>query len=104
VISILDDAAVAAALLVSALYVLLTLGPRALRRRALSRLAEWAARAPAGLRLAGLAARLGAAANKAGACGGCDNCASPAKGGSAGGRSDGASEFKIPVGGIGRRR
>ena len=101
---ILDDAVVAAALLASALYVLLTLGPRALRQRLLSRLAGWAARAPAAFRLGSLAARLEAAAAKSAACGGCDDCGSNAKAGSDGGQSAGATEFKIPVGHISRRR
>ncbi|HEX4151542.1 MAG TPA: DUF6587 family protein [Steroidobacteraceae bacterium] len=101
--SALDDAVVAVALLASALYLLLALGPRALRRLALSRMAGWAARAPAALRLGGLAARLQAAATKSGACGGCDSCESNAAAGPAGGREEG-SEIKIPVGRIGRRR
>jgi hypothetical protein len=111
---VLDDALVAAALLGSAVYAMFALGPRALRQRALSRIAGWAALAPAWSGLRGLAARLGAAAAKSpGACGGCDNCGSEgttaegpqATSGSA--RSSGArssGDIKIPLASIGRRR
>jgi hypothetical protein len=107
---LLDNILVAAALLGSALYATFALGPRALRRRALSRVAAWAARAPAWLGLRGLAARLGAAAEKPpGACGGCDNCGSesaPAQGPQATARPTGSSggDIKIPLSSIGRRR
>jgi hypothetical protein len=99
---------VAAALLASAVYALFALGPRALRRRALSRVAAWAARAPARLGLRGLAAGLGAAAAKSsGACGGCDNCGSEnatAQGPQAGSTHSSGGDIKIPLASIGRRR
>jgi hypothetical protein len=101
--SALDDALVAVALLASALYLLLALGPRTLRRGALSRLAGWAAGAPKGWKLGGLAARLQAAAAKSGSCGGCDSCASNAAAGPARGGEQRA-DIEIPVSRIGRRR
>jgi hypothetical protein len=101
---VLDDILVAAALLASVVYALFSLGPKSVRRRALSHAAGWALRAPAWLGLRGLAARLGAAATKAsGACGGCDSCGSDA---AAPGPSTpaGDSDIKIPLSSIGRRR
>jgi hypothetical protein len=101
---VLDDIMVAVVLLASALYVLFALGPRALKRQALSRIADWALRAPAGFGLHRLAARLGKASTKAsGACGGCDSCGS--EGAAAKVSASGSSaEVKIPLGSIGRRR
>jgi hypothetical protein len=103
---ILDDLLVAAALLVSLGYALFALGPRALRRRALSRIAGWAGRGPSWLGLSGLAARVGSAAAKpAGSCGGCDGCASDGKSPSAAQQTPGsASEIKIPLASVGRRQ
>jgi hypothetical protein len=103
---ILDDLLVAAALLASLGYVLFALGPRALRRRALSRIAGWAGRAPSWLGLSGLAARVGSAAGKpAGACGGCDSCAGDGKSPSAAQQTPGsASEIKIPLASLRRRQ
>jgi hypothetical protein len=126
--ALLDNLLVIAALLASALYALFKLGPRALRRAALSRVAHWAGRAPGWFGLRRLAARLDAAAMQpSGACGGCDNCASEgaaAQGSPQGSpqgstsasppaslaashsasHSDGGSEIKIPLASIGRRR
>ncbi len=74
----LDDSLVALALLVSAGYVLASLGPRSLRHRFLRALSRLLGKAPAFLRLGGASEKLAAAsALKAqGACGGCDNCGS----------------------------
>jgi hypothetical protein len=106
---ILDNVLVAAALLASAMYAMFALGPRALRRRALSRVAAWAQNAPAWLRLRGLATRLGAAAAKSpGACGGCDSCGESAAAqgpqATAGSTHASGGDVKIPVASIGRRR
>ena len=114
--ALLDNLLVVAALLASALYVLFKLGPRALRRAALSRVAHWAGRAPDWFGLRRVAARLNAAAMQpSGTCGGCDNCAS--EGAAAQGstsavpsashtasHSAGGSEIKIPLASIGRRQ
>ena len=102
---VLDDILVAAALLASAVYALFALGPRALKRRALSRVAGWALRAPAWFGLRGLAARLGAASAQAsGACGGCDNCASDGAATTETSASARGADIKIPLASIGRRR
>lgn len=99
--SILDNALVGLALLASAGYAVVSLGPRGLRRRILGVLGRAAARAPAFLGLGGMAQRLAAAsaAKAQGACGGCDNCGSepttapqPPK-----------AEISVPVARIGRR-
>jgi hypothetical protein len=101
---VLDDILVAAALLASAVYALFALGPRALKRRALARVAGWALRAPAWFGLRGLAARLGAASAKtSGACGGCDNCGSDGAATETSAPAGGA-DIKIPLANIGRRR
>ena len=93
---ILDNSLVGLALLMSAGYALLTLGPRSLRRRWLASLGRAAARAPVFLGLRRSAQRLSAAADKpAGACGGCDDCGSE--------KSAPAAEVSVPVEKIGRR-
>jgi hypothetical protein len=76
--SVLDNALVGLALLVSAGYAVTSLGPRSVRRRLLASLSGITARAPAFLRLRRLSQRLSiASAGKAkGACGGCDDCGS----------------------------
>jgi hypothetical protein len=99
--SVIDNFLVGLALLVSAGYALLSLGPKSLRRRLLEALSRAAARAPAFLGLRRTAQRLAAASTgKApGACGGCDDCGAekaPAQ------KSAGA-EITVPVGKIGRR-
>ena len=95
---VLDDLLVAAALLASLAYAVFALGPRALRRRALARLAGWAGRLPSWLGLSRLGTRLSAAAEKPpGACGGCDSCGSETK-------APAAPEIKIPLARVGRRR
>jgi hypothetical protein len=99
--SVIDNALVGLALLVSAGYALLSLGPKSLRRRLLAALSGAMARAPAFLGLGRMAQWL-AAASKAkakGACGGCDDCGAekaPAK-------KSAAAEITVPVGKIGRR-
>jgi hypothetical protein len=98
--SILDNSLVGLALLVSAGYAVSSLGPRSLRRRALSALSGALARAPAFLGLRRIAQRLAAAsASKAqGACGGCDSCGSEAPA-----KTSPAAEVRVPVTKIGRR-
>ena len=103
----LDNVLVAAALLASALYAIFKLGPRALKQRALLRVAGWVARAPAWSGLRGLAARMGAASAKSsGACGGCDNCGgeSATAGPQATSTRASGGDIKIPLATIGRRR
>jgi hypothetical protein len=125
-VHVVDDLAVALAILVSVIYALLALGPRALRARLLAGSGELLLRLPrrfAGL--SGLGLRLrdaarGMALGKApGACGGCDSCGSgtAAGGGAAGaggaaedvaGAAMGAGpaappEVRIPLSKIGRR-
>ncbi len=91
--SVIDDSLVGLALLVSAGYALLSLGPRSQRRRLLAALSRAAARAPAFLGLAASAGKAG------GACGGCDDCGAekaPAK-------KSAAAEITVPMEKIGRR-
>jgi hypothetical protein len=99
--SIIDNSLVGLALLVSAGYALLSLGPRSLRRRLLAALSRAASHAPAFLGLRRTAQWLAVASKgKAqGACGGCDDCGAekaPAK-------KSAAAEITVPVGKIGRR-
>ena len=104
---ILDNFLVVTALAASAVYALFKLGPSALRRALLARVANWVALAPGWCGLRGVAARLGAAAVKSsGSCGGCDNCGS--EGGAAQASppasvSASASEIRVPLASIGRR-
>jgi hypothetical protein len=98
---ILDNFLVGLALLASAGYAFSRLGPKSLRTRVWSALAQAAARAPASLRLGGLARRLdaAAAAKSAGACGGCDSCGSST---SSTGQAP-EPEVRVPLSEIGRR-
>jgi hypothetical protein len=105
----LDDALVGVLLLVSAAYACAALGPRNLRRRALSACSAWLVRAPAGLGLRRAAQRIARAAETKpqGACGGCDNCgsASPADASPASASpASAAVEIKVPIASIGRSR
>jgi hypothetical protein len=74
----LDDSLVALVLLVSAGYVVSSLGPKSLRHRFLQVLSRVLGKAPAFLRLGPVSEKLSAAAavKAKGACGGCDNCGS----------------------------
>jgi hypothetical protein len=104
--SVIDYSLVALALLGSAGYVLLSLGPRGLRRRLLAALSRVTARAPAFLGLRRTAQWLAAAsAGKAhGACGGCGDCGSEqAAAKKSAAQNSPAAEVKVPVGKIGRR-
>ena len=95
--SVIDNSLVGLALLVSAGYALLSLGPRSVRRRLLAALS----RATAFLGLRRTAERLGvASAGKAhGACGGCDSCGSEQPPTA----EAPAAEVRVPVEKIGRR-
>jgi hypothetical protein len=99
---ILDNFLVGLALLASAGYAFSRLGPKGLRTRMWAALAQAAARAPAILRLGGLARRLeaAAAAKTKGACGGCDSCGSEPSSTTS---TAPASEVRVPVSEIGRR-
>lgn len=95
-IGILDNTLVALALLASAGYALLALGPRSLRRRLLAALARVAARAPPylGLRRAAHWLAIAAAGKSQGACGGCGDCGS---------EKSPAGDVSVPVTKIRRR-
>jgi hypothetical protein len=97
---LLDAALVAIVLAVSVGYALYSLGPKSLRRRLCTALADLAAGAPAALHLGRLERRLRAAAGGSGACGGCESCAPPP--GEA--RADDGKEIRVPVASIGKRR
>ncbi len=103
---VLDSSLVGLALLASAGYALLALGPRSLRRRLHAGLSRLTAMAPAIFGLRRVAQRLAAAAaGKAqGACGGCDDCGSqkvsatkPTE------RQSPVGEISVPVNKISRR-
>ena len=115
--SLLDDSLVTAALLVSAGYLVATLGPRSLRQRLLAASSRTLAKAPAFLGLGRVADKLAAAAllKAKGACGGCDNCGaaqtsasattstSPTSTSPTGAASSMPAEIKVPLERIGRR-
>jgi Family of unknown function (DUF6587) len=97
---VIDGSLVGLALLASGGYVLLSLGPRSLRRRLAQGLSQAAGCAPAFLGLRRMAERLAVSAGKAhGACGGCDDCGS----GRAAAKTPAEGEVRVPVGKIGRR-
>jgi hypothetical protein len=98
----LDDVLVAILLAASVGYALSSLGPKPLRRRLRTALADLAARAPAQLHLAGLERRLRDSAGDAGACGGCGSCAADAN--DAGKSARSPSEIRVPAAQIGKRR
>ena len=98
---VIDNFLVGLALLVSAGYASLSLGPRGLRRRLLAALSRAAARAPAFLGLRRTAQRLAAASSgKAhGACGGCDDCGAE----KASAKKPAGGEITVAMEKIGRR-
>ena len=102
--SVLDNSLVGFALLASAAYAVMKIGPRSLRRSVLAGLSRLFARAPAFLSLRRIAERLQAAAagNAQGACGGCEGCGSePAQ--QAAAENSASAEVRVPVAKIGRR-
>jgi len=94
---ILDESLVGLALLLSAGYVALSLGPRIVRQWLLAGMGRLLARAPKSLGLRRMAARLAAASagHARGACGGCDGCGSAPK--------PPGAEISVPAAKIGRR-
>jgi hypothetical protein len=97
---LLDAALVSIVLAASVGYALYSLGPKTLRRRLRTTLADLAARAPGVLHLGRFERRLREAAGGSGACGGCDSCAP-----SAADAHDGAGkEIRVPAASIGKRR
>jgi len=110
--SILDNFLVGLVLLISAGYLVSSLGPRSLRRGLLGALSRLAALAPKFLGLRRLAAWLaGASAGKSrGACGGCDGCGSAPPSASQHNKSQSTqttqpsvTEVSVPAAKIGRR-
>jgi hypothetical protein len=97
---LLDAALVAIVLAASVVYALYSLGPKSLRRRLCTALADLLARAPATLHFGGVERRLREAGGGSGACGGCESCGPPA--GDA--REVDAKEISVPVANIGKRR
>jgi len=88
------------ALLASAGYALSSLGPKGLRMRLFTALAQLAARAPKFLHLGSVSRRLeGAAAKTSGSCGGCGSCDSV----SSTPDQPAESEVRVPLAKVGRR-
>ena len=89
------------ALLISALYALIALGPRSWRGTAAASFAALAARSAAlpGLRAALLRLSVSLAGKPRGSCGGCASCGTDAAAGNAA-----AAESRVPVGKLGMRR
>ena len=95
--SVIDNSLVGLALLGSAGYALLSLGPRSLRRRLLGALSR--ATAFLGLRRTAERLAVSSAGKTHGACGGCDSCGSEQAP-----KAEGPSaDVRVPVGKIGRR-
>jgi hypothetical protein len=95
----LDEVIVGAALLASIGYAVFKLGPKGLRAAVQQWLSRLLSRAPEALNLGGLAQRLEIASGKnQAACGGCDNCGTPAKS-----APPASGEISVPVAKIGRR-
>ena len=103
--SVIDNSLVGLALLASAWYAVMKLGPRSLRQGVLEGLSRLFAHAPAAFSLRGISERLGAAsAGKAqGACGGCDNCGSEQTPAQQAAQDSPPAEVRVPVARIGRR-
>jgi len=95
---LLDTALVAIALAASVGYALYSLGPKTLRRRLRTLLADAVGRAPAALHLRGIERRLREAAGGSGACGGCGSC------GADDAREAGGKEIHVSAASIGKRR
>jgi len=95
--SVIDNSLVGLALLGSAGYALLSLGPRSLRRRVLAALSG--AMAFLGLRRTAERLAVSSAGKAHGACGGCDSCGSEQPPTA----EAPAAEVRVPVEKIGRR-
>ncbi len=102
---VLDNSLVGLALLASAGYAVVKLGPRSLRQHMLAGLSRLIARAPPALGLRLISERLGAASagEVQGACGGCDNCGSEQTPAQPAAQNLPLSEVRVPVAKIGRR-
>ena len=98
---IVDDFLVGLVLIVSAGYVVLSLGPRSLRIRTFAASSRLLARLPAffGLRRTARWLAASSADKSQGACGGCDNCGSEKTPASTGA----AAEVRVPLSKIGKR-
>jgi hypothetical protein len=96
---VVDELLVGSLLLTSVLYIVYSMGPRALRRRALHGTSALLRRLPGILGLHELAQRLetAASAKAKGACGGCDNCAAEPTSNPA------PAEVRIPLSKVGKR-
>jgi hypothetical protein len=92
---VLDNSLVGLALLASAGYAVVKLGPRSLRQRMLAALSRLIARVPPAFGLRRISERLRAASagKTQGACGGCDTCGSA--------QNLSQSEVRVPVAKIG---
>jgi hypothetical protein len=105
--SVLDSMLVGLALLASAGYALLTLGPRSLRRRLLAGLSRLTAHAPAffGLRRASQWLSVAAAGKAHGTCGGCEDCGTGQASGASASPPEQSSaiEIRVPIAKIKRR-
>ena len=104
--SVLDNSLVGLALLASAGYAVVRLGPRSLRPHMLAGLSRLIGRAPPAFGLRRISERLGAAsAGRAqGACGGCDNCGSEQTPAQQAAQTVPQPEVRVPVAQIGTRR
>ena len=103
--SVLDNSLVGLALLASAGYAIMKLGPRSVRQSVLAGLSKLFAHAPATAGLRRISERFGAAsAGKAqGACAGCDNCGSEQTPVQPAAQDSVPGEVSVPVARIGRR-
>jgi hypothetical protein len=96
---LLDAALVAIVLAASVVYALYSLGPKTLRRRLSTALADLAARAPEALHLGRIERRLREAAGGPGACGGCESCGPPP----VDAREAAGKEIRVPAASIRKR-
>jgi hypothetical protein len=103
--SVLDNSLVGLALLASAGYAVMKLGPRSLRQRVLAGLSRLIARVPPAFGLRRISERLGAASagKSQGACGGCEDCGSEQTPAQQDAQNLPQSEVRVPVAKIGRR-
>ena len=103
--NVLDNSLVGLALLTSAGYAVMKLGPRGLRRGVLAGLSILFAHAPAVFGLRRISERLGAASagKPQGACGGCDTCGSEQSPAQSIAQNSVPGEVSVLVAKIGRR-
>ena len=106
--TLLDNSLVGGAILISAVYAVVRLGPRALRARMLAAMSRRLAAAPSFLKLTRISKGLAAAAAAESACGGCDSCGTETKSAAQNSsepssQTQPSAEIKVPVANIGRR-